>query len=47
MIYENDFKQLAYYLVCALEGDDVHHDVWVLLRKHDFVDEDGFWKDEE
>ena len=47
MIYENDIKQLAYYLVCALEGDDVHHDVWVLLRKYDFIDEDYSWKDEE
>ena len=47
MIYENDFKQLAYYMVRIIEGDDYLRDAVELLRKHDFVDEDGFWKDEE
>ena len=48
MIYENDFKQMAYYLVCIMEGEDYLYDeVYAFLRKHDFVDADGFWKEDE
>ena len=47
MIYENDFKQLAYYMVRIIEGDDYLRDAYELLHKHGFVDINGFWKDEE
>ena len=58
MIYENDIKQMAFYLVRTIEAlrdfyrpveevPDYNDVAYELLRKHDFVDEDGFWKDEE
>ena len=44
MVYENDFKMLAYYLVRVIEGDEyLIEDAYALLKKYQFVDEDGFW----
>lgn len=46
MIYDNDFKQMAYYLVKAIEGEEyLYEEAYALLRKYDFVDDEGFWKE--
>ncbi len=58
MIYDNDFKQLAFYLVRTLEAfrysyrtveevPDYNDVAYELLRKHGFVDSNGLWKDDE
>ena len=58
MIYDNDFKQLAFYLVRTIEAlrdfyrpieevPDYNDVVYELLRKHGFVDSNGLWKDDE
>lgn len=42
-MYKRLFEQMAYYFIRSAEGDDVMEEGYALMRKHNLVDEDGFW----
>lgn len=45
--YESVFKEMAYYYIRTMEGDDVTEEAYELMSKYNLVDEDGFWITEE